>query len=276
MWIVILILIFSLFLKADIYMKNMERTRSYEIMGNKRGENVEIKEQWFARGKYAQLGKEFSLIVDEDKEKMYFILHRDKIYFELPTDMDREEFRNFIMGLSPKAADVIQSINIRDAKVEIGRQTKKIANWNCTSAELEMVFMIPALGLMPKFKMTMWTTKDLPSGYEEYTKVGEEFLPKYILGMFDIDADSKKELEKMNGIDGFQVASELTINIFGTDINVESQCLEVTEKPAPAGTYSVPRGYIKKAIHFPISSPRDTSKLQTDFRFPAPAIYLFP
>jgi hypothetical protein len=139
-----------------------------------------------------------------------------------------------------------------------------------------MVFMIPALGLMPKFKMKMWTTNDLPSDYKKYTKAGEEFFTKYILGMFNIDENSEKELEKMNLKDGFQAASELTINIFGTEINVESQSLEVTEKPAPPGTYSVPKGYTKKTINFPVSDPTNLSKLQASSSSSSPAIHLSP
>ena len=55
----------------------------------------------------------------------------------------------------------------------------------------------------------------------------------------------------MDTVEGFQVAAEITVNIFGSEINVESQCLEVTEKPAPPGTYSVPKDYTKKTIKFP-------------------------
>ena len=57
-------------------------------------------------------------------------------------------------------------------------------------------------------------------------------------------------MEKMETIDGFQIAADLSVEIFGTQINVESQSLEVTEKPAPPGTYSIPEGYAKKDISF--------------------------
>ena len=254
MLIVILIILLSLFLGADVYMKNMERTKPFEMMGQKQGEKVEIKEQWLAKNKFAQLGKELSIIIDYDKEKLYFIMHKPKIYYELPTDIDREKLLNLIQGLSPKAAEVIKSIKITDVKANLSSETKKIANWNCQLSELEMVFMIPAFNIMPKYKIKIWTTKDLPSDYKKYTTVMEEFFVKYILGMLDIDENSKKELEKLDTVDGFQVAAEVTVNIFGTEINVESQCLEVTEKPEPPGTYSVPKGYTKKTIDFPVSS----------------------
>jgi hypothetical protein len=249
--IVILILILSLFLGADVYIKNVERVKAYEMMGKKRQEHVEIKGQWLAENKFAQIGNEHSLIINYDKEKLYLIIHRPKIYFELPTDINREKLLNLISGVSPKAAEVIKSITITDAKVSFSGEKKKIANWNCTSTEFEMVFMIPALNMIPKFKMKIWTTKDLPSEYKKYTRVMDEFYPKYIFGMIKIDENSQEELEKLDTVDGFQVAAEATISIFGTEINMETQCLEVTEKPAPPGTYSTPKDYKKKSIGIP-------------------------
>jgi hypothetical protein len=78
--------------------------------------------------------------------------------------------------------------------------------------------------------------------------VATEFFVKYILGMIKVDENSKKAMEKMSQSEGFEIASEITVNIFGSEIKMESQCLEVMEKPAPPGTYSVPPGYTKKPI----------------------------
>jgi hypothetical protein len=243
--IVILILVLSLVLGADVYMKNVERVKAFEMMGKKQKEQVEIKEQWLAENKFAQSGKEISLIIDEDKEKLYLIIHRPKIYYEIPTTITKEQ----ILKLAPpKVAEAIKSIKITDAKVNLTGETKKIANWNCTLTEFEMVIMIPALNMIPKFKMKLWTTKDLPSYYSKFTKVMDEFYPKYILGMLNIEENSKKEMEKMEKVEGFQIAAEITVNLFGSEINIESQCLEVEEKPAPPGTYAVPDGYTQKTI----------------------------
>jgi hypothetical protein len=248
---VILIPLLSLSLGADIYMKTMDRMKAFEMMGKKQNESVEIKEQWLSKNRFAQTGKEYSLIVDYDKQKLYLIVHGPKVYYEVPTDFNRETILNFILGVDPKAAEVIKSIEVTDAKVNLSGETKKIANWNCRSSEFEMVIMISALNMMPKLKMKMWTTEDLPSNYKEYTKAMDEFFVKYILGLANIDEKSKKELEKLDKVGGFQVASEVTVNIFGSEINIESQCLEVTEKPAPPGTYSVPKGYIRKGLNYP-------------------------
>lgn len=248
MVIVILVLLFSLFLGADIYMKTVETVKPFEMMGKKMPEQTEIRERWMGQNKFALFMKEYSLVVDDEKGKLLLIVHGPKVYFELPTNITKDKMLKLLQGLSPKAAEVVRSMTITDMKYSPGGETKKIANWNCSSSEFEMVVMIPALNMMPKFKMKMWTTKDLPAEYQKYTKVAEEFFVKYILGMVNIDENSKKAMEKMAKSDGFEIASEATVNIFGSEINVESQCLEVAERPAPPGTYSVPAGYSKKPI----------------------------
>jgi hypothetical protein len=219
-------------------------------MGNRQPEKVEIKETWLTENKVASYGKEYSIIIDYDKEKIYLIIHKEKIYIELPTDINKERLLNYLTSLNPKAAEIVKSIKITDVKVNISGETKRIANWDCTATEFEMVFMIPALNMMPKFKVKIWSTKDLPFDYKKCTNVLDEFFVKHILGILNIDEDSLKELEKMDTVEGFQVANEVTVSIFGTEIKVESQSMEITEKPAPPGTYSVPKGYTKKEINF--------------------------
>jgi hypothetical protein len=49
-------------------------------------------------------------------------------------------------------------------------------------------------------------------------------------------------------MDGFGIATEIIVEAFGSVIHVEGQTLELEEKPAPAGTYSVPKGFKKKTI----------------------------
>jgi hypothetical protein len=52
------------------------------------------------------------------------------------------------------------------------------------------------------------------------------------------------ELMKVNG---YQVASEMTMDMMGSKLKVNSQVVEIAQKPAPAGIYAVPAGYTKKA-----------------------------
>jgi hypothetical protein len=240
--VLIFVLFFSLFLSADVYVKVMERTEPYEMSGKKHPERVEIKEQWLAKDKFAVFSKELNIIVDYQKEKIYFIVHKPKKYYELPTNIDMKKLQELI---PPKAAEIISSIKISDVKVKLNGQKKKVANWNCQGSEFEMVIMIPALNIMPKFKMKLWATKDVPFDYKKYAGGMGEFYGKFVMELLNVDENSKKELEKMDKIEGFQIAAEVTVNMFGSEINVESQVLEVVEKPAPPGIYSAPKGYTK-------------------------------
>jgi hypothetical protein len=240
--VLILILFFSLFLSADVYVKAMERTEAFEMSGRSMPEKVEIKEQWLAKDKFAYFSKDLSIIVDYKKEKLYFLINKHKKYYEFPLNIDKAKLQELIL---PKAAEIISSIKITDVKVNLSGQKKKVANWDCSGSEFEMVFMIQALNIMPKFKTKFWTTKDIPFDHKSYTRGITEFYERVVFRIVNVDEDSKKELEKMNRIEGFQVASEVIVNMFGSEIKVESQVLEVVEEPAPAGIYSVPNDYTK-------------------------------
>jgi hypothetical protein len=246
--VLILVLSASSFLCADIYVKIMERTEAHEMMGRKNPERIEIKERWLGKNKFfVQFSKEFSVIVDYEKEKMYFIAHRPRHYYEFSTNIDKTNLQEY---LSPEIAKGISSTKITDFKVKLSGQTKRISNWNCYGTDFEFVIMIPALNLMAKYKFKIWMTKDLPFDYEDYTRGMDEFFERYILGMVNIDEDSKKEMEKLEKVDGFQVAVEATVRLFGSEIRIESQCLEVVEKAPPPDIYSVPRDYTKKTLNF--------------------------
>jgi len=240
--VLIFILFFSLFLSADVYVKVMEQTEAYEMAGKRHPERVEIKEQWMATDKFAVFSKELNIIVDYQKEKIYFIIHKPKKFYEFPTSIDMKKLQEM---LPPKATEIISSIKISDVKVNLSGQKKKVANWNCEEIEFEMLIMIPALNIMPKFKMKLWATKDVPFNYKKYAGGMGEFYGNFVMKLLNVDENSRKELEKMDKIEGFQIAAEVTVNMFGSEMNVESQALEVVEKPAPPGTYSPPRDYTK-------------------------------
>ena len=240
--VLILILFFSLFLSADVYVKAMERTEAFEMSGKSMPEKVEIKEQWLAKDKFAYFSKDLSIIVDYKKEKLYFLVNKHKTYYEFPINIDKAKLQELI---PPKAAEIISSIKITDVKVNLSGQKKKVANWDCSGSEFEMTFMISSLNIMPRFKIKFWKTKDIPFDYKDYSSGITEFYDRFVLRVLNVDEDSKKELEKLDKAEGFQVASEVSVNMFGSEIKVESQVLEVTEKPAPAGIYSVPKDYTK-------------------------------
>jgi len=247
--VIVVILLASLFLSADVdlYVKRMEKMSAFEMSGKKNPETVEIKEMWLGENRFVQHSKMVSIILDGEKEKIYFVIHPEKSYFEFSTDIDREKLLEMV---PPEVAKVISSIEITDVKVNIGGPKKQVANWNCEGTEFEMTIMVPAMGIILKYKVKLWATKDVPFDYKKYSKAADEFFVNYILGIVNIDEDSKREMEKMETVEGFQVAAEITFTLFGSEINIEMQVLEVAEKQAPADAYSVPKDYTKKTFNF--------------------------
>jgi len=243
--ILILILIMVTFLSADIYVKSMQQTKAFEIMGKRSPERMEINEQWLGKSKFAQFSKDVNIIVDYDKKMMFLIINREKIYFELPLNFNRSELLEM---LPEKIADIVKAIKITDVRVNPDIEKKKIANWDCFSSEFSMVFMIPEINIIPKIKMKMWLTKELSFDYKKY-KIGvDEFMGQIVTKILSVDKDSEKEFEKLDKIEGFPIGSEVIIEMFGSEIKAESQVLEVTEKKAPAGIYSPPQEFTKKSF----------------------------
>ncbi len=191
-------------------------------------------------------GPKMTIIADFEKDNLFIVIPELKQYLRFPVNVDKAKLRTL---LPAKVFDIISSIKISGAKVNLDAGTKKVGNWNCRASEFEMVIMIPAINLMPKFAVKVWATKDLSFDYESYTEGVSEFFKNVILGLVNVDEASAKELEKLEKMKGFEVATEVTVSIFGSEIKAESQCLEVVEKPAPEGTYSVPDGYTEKKLN---------------------------
>ena len=54
-----------------------------------------------------------------------------------------------------------------------------------------------------------------------------------------------QSIQEMAKIDGYQIKTETTMNMMGSDINSYLEVVEISEKAAPAGTYVVPEGFKK-------------------------------
>ncbi len=248
MCVLILVLIASPFLTADMYVKNQKRTLAFQMMGKQIPEKLEIEEQWFAKDKVAIITQDLNFIADLNREQLYVVIPKLKQYFQFPTAIDKKKLREMI---PPHIADIITSIKITGVKVNLDTGSKKIANWNCTANELEMVFMIPSLNIMPKLKIKMWVTKDVPFDVKGYTSGIEQVFKQLAMGIFTVDEGTEKEMEKLEKLDGMQVAAEISVGIFGSEIKANTQCLEIMEKKAPKDIYSVPKDYVKKALPLP-------------------------
>ncbi len=93
--------------------------------------------------------------------------------------------------------------------------------------------------MMMKMKTKVWITKDVPFDWKT-------FMNKMFLEMAKVTMRlNDQSIQELLKIDGFWIKSESTMNMMGSDINTYQEVVEISQKAAPAGTYTVPEGYKK-------------------------------
>jgi hypothetical protein len=115
--VIIVILLASIFLSADVYVKRMEKMAAFELMGEKKPETVVINELWLGEHSFVQHSNTVSIVMDGKKDKIFIIVHPQKCYYEFPTDINREKL---LAMIPPEAKKIISTIEITGAKVSIG------------------------------------------------------------------------------------------------------------------------------------------------------------
>ncbi|MEN8153771.1 MAG: DUF4412 domain-containing protein [Acidobacteriota bacterium] len=231
--ILVLTLVFFTFtlLTADINIKTKNHTDAANIMGKQQPAKDEIVEQWVGDGIYTNITAKQSVIIDLKKKMMYMLLHNDKTYVEttLPLDMKK---------LLPE--QVVQMMGMMKVKISVTETAEKktIKGWKCTGYDMEMNVM------MMSIKSRLWVTQDVPFDWKKFQEqMGLETF-KLAMAQMEMSEDALNEFKK---IKGFQVASELTMNIMGQNVKSTTEVLEITKKPAPAGIYEVPADYKKSS-----------------------------
>ena len=223
---VIVVLAAAWLLPADIYIKTNVHTDAFEMMGQKQPAKDDVTEQWVGNNQLLNKTGDKIMIMDMNKKLMYIISPKDKSYVEttLPLDMTK---------LLPKEAAGMASMMKVTVKVTPTGQSKKIGQWNCAGYDVDMGMM------MMQMKMKVWATTDVPFDWKMFSKMYAN-----VSKMQFMDDAAIGEFMK---ISGYQVASEMSMDMMGSKMKVTSQVVEISQKPAPAGTYSVPAGFTKKA-----------------------------
>lgn len=222
---VILVLAVALMLPADVYIKTNVHTDAFAMMGQNQPAKDDVTEQWVGNNQLVNKTGDKIMIMDMNKKLMFIVNPKDKTYVEtaLPLDMSK---------LMPKEAASMISMMKVTVKVTPNGQTQKISKWNCSGYDIDMNMM------MMTMKMKVWATTDVPFDWNQFSKMYAN-----VSKMSFIDDASITELMKVKG---YQVSSEMNMDMMGSKMKVTSQVVEITQKPAPAGIYTVPAGYTKK------------------------------
>jgi hypothetical protein len=132
---VFLLVAFSVFLSADIYIKTNVHTDAFEMMGQKQPAKDESTEQWMGNNQMAMISKDKVMVTDMNKNLMYIINTKDKSYVQtaLPLDMSK---------LVPKEAAGMMGMMKMTVKVAPNGQSQKVGKWNCSGYDVDMSMMM--------------------------------------------------------------------------------------------------------------------------------------
>ncbi|MCK5055051.1 MAG: hypothetical protein KAT34_00230 [Candidatus Aminicenantes bacterium] len=216
-----LIVVSFTFLSADVYIKSKTHTGAIEIMGQKQPAKDDFSETWIGDGIMSTTSKGSKFIITS--EKMIMITDSDKTYVEIALPFK-------LSSILPEGAEQMASMMKMKLSITPNGQTKKIGKWNCTGYDMSLTMMMGAL------KGVIWASTEVPFKWKKF-----QDLQKYVQMVSFIEG-----LEEYKKVKGYQIASEMSMNMMGAEINVKSEVMEIAEKKAPAGIYSVPAGYTKK------------------------------
>ena len=222
----LIVLIFSsTILGADIYIKQKSHTDAFAMMGQETPAKDEFYDMWLGDNKMSMQMPSLGLIVDLNKNIMFWINHESKNYVEmaLPLDLDKyfpEQMRQMMKNIK--------------VSVTSSGEKKQVGEWECEGYDMNLTFM----GM--DMKQKMWTSTKVPFDWKDYA---EKLMPKMYEAMFQLGDESLQELTK---IQGFLIRQETSMAMMGNEIKSWQEVVEIEKKSAPAGTYGVPEGYTKK------------------------------
>ena len=220
-----LILISAAFiLRADVYIKTQIHTDPMAVMGQTQPASDQTTEQWIASDKMATVMGDRVMVMDTAKKMAYIINVKEKTYLETPLPIDMAKL------VPPEASQMMGMMKVTVTVAPNGK-TQKVDKWNCVGYDVGL-----NMPMMP-MKMSVWATTDVPFDWKKFSELA---MAASKMGM--IDEQSMKEFQK---IEGFQIASETSGDVMGAKLKVTSQVVDIVNKPAPAGIYSVPAGFTK-------------------------------
>ena len=232
----------TLTVQADTYIKQKNHTDGFSMMGQDQPPQDDLFVTWMGKDK-ARMdhGKDTSMIILLDKKIMYTISHAEMKYQEMPFSETSDFLTGAISGSDLSDEEKAQAQQMMEGfaqmmtpKVTVTEtgETKKIKNWKCKK-------YIVAMDMMGQTSTSdVWATEDIKVDYELYTTLIYSMMPK--------TPGLEEMIKEMKKIKGLTVLSTGTTSMMGTDVKTTQELLEVSEKPAPAGTYKVPEGYKKE------------------------------
>lgn len=206
-------------LHADYYLK-------YQIQAQPEGDSIQ--EQWLGKDRIANISPDVNFLIDMTKKTVYVVNHKEKTYLETQYPLDFSTIIDIPEEMKPLMAMMKITVTVNATGNE-----KMIGKWKCNEFMVTMTMMGQTL------TNQVWATKDVPFDWKQYSDLAGMMLSSMQAFM---DPVSVAEFKKIEGI---AIESQFKGEIMGNSMSVNNKIVELTQKDAPAGVYSVPAGYKK-------------------------------
>lgn len=165
MMIIILSIILSAALSADVYIKTVTNVDPINAMGQSIPARESISEQWISDDFcFAETGTGLAYLYDLRQNLIYLISHRTKSYLELRPPV------NYTSLLPPELDPMAQALEQMTISVEPTGETKIINNIRCQGYRLQVTMM------MYPVEISIWASEELPVNLKYFLdKVWPEF-----------------------------------------------------------------------------------------------------
>ncbi|MBW1817609.1 MAG: DUF4412 domain-containing protein [Deltaproteobacteria bacterium] len=228
--------------QADTYIKQKNHTDGYSMMGQNQPAKDDLFVTWMSEDK-ARMdhGEDTSIIIRLDTMKMYIVNHAEMTYVEMAIGGKDDIFSNAISGSGLSAEEQAEAKKMMQGFAEMMKpevsvtetgETQEIKNWTCKKYDMTMSMMGATT------RSEVWASEDVKIDYELYRS-----LTYSVMGQTPGIEDMMKEMGKIKGI---VVLSTSATSMMGIDVKGSQELVEVSERPAPAGTYEVPSDYKKE------------------------------
>jgi len=212
---------------GDDHIVYMMHTDAHEIMGQKQPANDVEVNLWFSDKNAATDTKGQKSIISTEKKLCYMIMKGQKSYLEMPIPV---EFKKFLPDQVAKMMDVLKT-TVTVKKLE---EEKQILGVKCQTYSI--VFDMT----MSTMQMKLFVSEEVPFDYSAYREKYEDTFNRVTRQM--LDENSHAELAK---IVGFQMGSEMTMDMMGVPIRTRMEVTKITKENAPEGMYLPPADFKK-------------------------------
>jgi hypothetical protein len=223
---------------AEHYMKQIQHTDPYTVMGHRQPASTATIETWLSDA--AVLTKNHdgtSTLVIFAKQLAYIIKHSERSYAEMPLDVNKVINEMAKSGKDDKDSGVgaeamgqmMSAMMQMEVSVKDTGEQQKIGEWQARK-------YIQTINMgMGTTVSEIWATEDLHADMSGYWKA-----VNVVMAGQKGYAEMISEMDKIRGV---VVKTISRSQVMGSEVKTTSELVEFADKPAPAGTFAIPAGY---------------------------------